>query len=140
VTDQQFGAVAAAAMAHNAAQAAHITDPTPTCGRPTATGEPCPGHQPDGDGLPQRLRYLFGTGLHVQWADLPAEDRLYWEQQADAVRRAVQPAPALSDAERTFLTWALDEAADRMAERDGFTDGDRAALASLRKLAGGEQS
>jgi hypothetical protein len=48
--------------------------------------------------LPQRLRYLFGASLHVKWDALSAEDRAYWEQQADAVRRAVagaeqQPTP-----------------------------------------------
>ncbi|WP_435173266.1 hypothetical protein [Actinacidiphila sp. bgisy145] len=110
--------------------------PTPTCGRPTATGEPCPGHQPDGDGLPQQLRYLFGSEVHIPWADLDPEVRRYWEHQAIAVRAAVQSAPLLSAAERTFLSWALDEAADIMAERDGFTDADEAALASLRTLAG----
>jgi hypothetical protein len=48
------------------------------------------------------------------------------------------PAPMLSDGERSFLAYALDLADDAMASEDGFTDDDRAALASLRKLAGGE--
>lgn len=49
--------------------------------------------------------------------------------------------PPLLDAPmRAFLTFALDLAADEMANRgDGFTADDGAALATLRKLAGGEQ-
>jgi hypothetical protein len=56
-------------------------------------------------------------------------------------RRATLPTPAplLSEAERKFLAFALDLAFDRMVSDDGFTSEDEAALASLRKLAGGEQ-
>jgi acyl carrier protein phosphodiesterase len=49
-------------------------------------------------------------------------------------------APVLSDAERRFLSFALDLAFDQMCSGDGFTDEDDAALASLRKLANGEPS
>jgi hypothetical protein len=48
------------------------------------------------------------------------------------------PAPAavdLTDAERQFLTFALDQAAEEMFLRDGFTDEDHAALEMLRRLA-----
>jgi len=56
-----------------------------------------------------------------------------------AIRAGLVP-PALSDAERQFLSFALDLAFDQMCSGDGFTDEDDAALASLRKLAGGETS
>ncbi|MGW1433093.1 hypothetical protein ACWD6K_31295 [Streptomyces sp. NPDC002431] len=41
----------------------------------------------------------------------------------------------LNDAERQFLTFALDLAADEMASRDGFTDEDEAALEMFRRMA-----
>lgn len=47
------------------------------------------------------------------------------------------PAPAAADltnTERQFLTFALDQAADEMALSDGFTDEDEAALEKLRRL------
>jgi hypothetical protein len=44
--------------------------------------------------------------------------------------------PGFTPAERQFLTFALDLAADHMANRgDEFTDEDEAALARLRQLA-----
>jgi hypothetical protein len=51
-------------------------------------------------------------------------------RQADAVLAVL-----LTDAERQFLTFALDEAAEEMFLRDGFTDEDQAALEKLRGLA-----
>lgn len=51
------------------------------------------------------------------------------------------PKPVLSEAERTFLAFALDLAFDQMCSRgDEFGDDDHTALATLRKLAGGEQA
>lgn len=51
------------------------------------------------------------------------------------------PASLLSEAERKFLEYALEHAADRMAITPAeFTAEDRAALGSLRKLADGEAS
>ncbi|MFF8447901.1 hypothetical protein ACF06Q_09390 [Streptomyces leeuwenhoekii] len=41
----------------------------------------------------------------------------------------------LSPAERTMLTYALDQAQEHIWSRDGFTDEDQAALDSLRRLA-----
>jgi hypothetical protein len=57
-----------------------------------------------------------------------------------AVSRAagITVTPSLSESERTFLKFALDLAFDQMCSGDGFTDDDEAALATLRKLAGGE--
>lgn len=52
------------------------------------------------------------------------------------------PAPAapLSDTERSFLRFALELAADAMAnDPEDFTDADQAAHARLSKLAGGDQ-
>ncbi|MEV8031412.1 hypothetical protein [Streptomyces sp. NPDC086182] len=59
-------------------------------------------------------------------------------QLADAVL-AVLPEPtnqaaALSEAERTMLTYALDQAQERIWSEDGFTDEDQAAVTSLRRL------
>ncbi|MFE9949328.1 hypothetical protein ACFYRJ_17555 [Streptomyces sp. NPDC005531] len=51
---------------------------------------------------------------------------------------AQQPTPAevpLTAAERQFLTFALDQAADEMSLGDGFTDEDRAALDRFRRMA-----
>lgn len=57
------------------------------------------------------------------------------EQQPEAA-----PAPVLSDAERQFLKWTLDLAAEQMAScGDEFDADDEVALAYLRRLAGGEQ-
>jgi hypothetical protein len=41
----------------------------------------------------------------------------------------------LTDAERTMLTYALDQAQEHIWSRDGFTDEDQAAVTSLRRLA-----
>jgi hypothetical protein len=46
-----------------------------------------------------------------------------------------QPEP-LTDAERTFFSFALDQAAEEMFHRDGFTDEDWAALAKFRRMIG----
>lgn len=62
---------------------------------------------------------------------------------AELERRAAEqpPPPVLSDGERTFLTYALDAASDDMASRTNAPDdAEWATLASLRKLAGGEQA
>jgi hypothetical protein len=73
-----------------------------------------------------------GEPVHVPVEQVP-EVIAALEQHA-----GITPAPMLSDGERSFLAYALDLADDAMASEDGFTDDDRAALASLRKLAGGE--
>ncbi|MFD3717239.1 hypothetical protein [Streptomyces sp. NPDC058674] len=49
------------------------------------------------------------------------------------------PVPAFSVAERQFLTFALDQAAEEMSLRDGFTDEDQAALDRFRRMAAEEQ-
>lgn len=47
-----------------------------------------------------------------------------------------QPTPAaLTAAERTMLTYALEQAQERIWSEDGFTDEDQAAVDSLRRLA-----
>lgn len=55
-------------------------------------------------------------------------------RQAGGQRAAVQPAGTLGAAERGFLTFALDLAADAMYSRDGFTDEDHAALDRFRRM------
>ncbi|WP_309031343.1 hypothetical protein [Streptomyces alfalfae] len=83
--------------------------------------------------------------IHEQRPD-PARSMEYregWEAALDAAigaARNVLPAPAdraaaLTDAERTMLTYALNEAQEHIWSRDGFTDEDQAALDSLRRLA-----
>ncbi|MEU0098206.1 hypothetical protein [Streptomyces sp. NPDC006267] len=66
------------------------------------------------------------------------EDELRRRAEARATD-AAPPAPvnraALTDAERQFLTFAMDMAADEMSLADGFTDEDEAALAKFRALA-----
>ncbi|MFH8797081.1 hypothetical protein [Streptomyces sp. NPDC017941] len=42
---------------------------------------------------------------------------------------------ALTEAERTMLTYALDQAQEHIWSRDGFTDDDQAAVTSLRRMA-----
>lgn len=66
---------------------------------------------------------------------LGAVNELRHRLTADSKQPAAPAVQAvLSPSERQFLTFALDEAADQMACRDGFTDEDHAALASLRRL------
>lgn len=53
---------------------------------------------------------------------------------------AVPPADraaGLTEAERTMLTYALDQAQEKIWSEDGFTDEDQAAVDSLRQLAAG---
>ncbi|MFI8300025.1 hypothetical protein ACIGCZ_29275 [Streptomyces nigra] len=58
----------------------------------------------------------------------------------DSMEPDDQPdASALTPADRQFLTFALDQAAEEMSLRDGFTDADEAALTKLRRLADGAQ-
>ncbi|MGW1440310.1 hypothetical protein ACWD7M_34320 [Streptomyces griseus] len=57
---------------------------------------------------------------------------------ADGAAAGVQPpttGEALTDAERQFLTFAMDLAFDEMVSNDGFTDEDHAALDKFRALA-----
>ncbi|MCX5336926.1 hypothetical protein [Streptomyces sp. NBC_00140] len=58
---------------------------------------------------------------------------------ADAVLAVLPPpadrAAALTEAERTMLAYALDQAQEHIWSRDGFTDEDQAAVTSLRRLA-----
>ncbi|MFJ8603418.1 hypothetical protein ACIREM_32870 [Streptomyces shenzhenensis] len=64
--------------------------------------------------------------------------------EADAVLGVLPPptdrATVLHDAERTMLTYALDQAQERIWSEDGFTDEDQAAVDSLRRLAAGRSS
>ncbi|MCX5365888.1 hypothetical protein OG864_45140 [Streptomyces sp. NBC_00124] len=52
----------------------------------------------------------------------------------EEVERTGRPA-LLTEAERTMLTYALDQAQEHIWSRDGFTDEDQAAVTSLRRLA-----
>jgi hypothetical protein len=61
------------------------------------------------------------------------------EQQPAVLPTPADQAASLSDTERQFLTFALDQAAEEMSLGDGFTDEDRAALEKLRRMAGEAQ-
>lgn len=89
---------------------------------------------PGGD--PERMSVVVTEttpdGAHYTWSGSLA---------ALADRIAPAPAPLLSDGERACLSYALELAADAMATTPHeYTDADRAALESLRKLAGGERA
>lgn len=49
-------------------------------------------------------------------------------------------AAVLTTAERKFLSFALDQAADETCHHDGFTNADWAALEKLRRMAGGDRA
>lgn len=67
-------------------------------------------------------------------------DRDGWLRPAPAVvpSAPADRAAALSEAERTMLAYALDQAQERIWSDDGFTDEDQAAVDSLKRLAGEE--
>ncbi|MFG3276201.1 hypothetical protein [Streptomyces luteogriseus] len=72
-------------------------------------------------------RWFYGDT--AQWPEWLAEEaRLHDPEPADR-------AAALTDAERTMLTYALDQAQEHIWSRDGFTDEDQAAVDSLRRMA-----
>lgn len=91
----------------------------------------------EGNGIGYRLagpkHYNMGT-TELLSAVLTERDATEIRHMLDSV---FPPKPLLSDAERTFLAFALDLAFDKMASDDGFTADDEAALAALRKLAEG---
>ncbi|WP_326592794.1 hypothetical protein [Streptomyces brevispora] len=93
---------------------------------------------PADTGLRDRIRRAICEADGFGWDTDMLEPDEYGEQ-ADAVL-AVLPAPVdraavLTDAERTMLTYALDQAQERIWSDDGFTDEDQAAVTSLRRLA-----
>jgi hypothetical protein len=103
-----------------------------------------PEQQPATDraALRDRIAEALATADGWTWADgfdktkSPAYQS--YQKRADAVL-AVLPAPtdraALSDAERTMLAYALDQAQEKIWSEDGFTDEDQAAVDSLRRMA-----
>lgn len=129
------------------------------CGAPWVTDHTCADPTTADDPTP--LRWGLGDILHsdddtvIVCLSGPAPDRApYWleldPERAAALREDLtgpdgQPAEArpaneaLTAAERKFLHFALDEAADEMSYGDGFTDDDQAALDRLRLLAGKDE-
>jgi hypothetical protein len=74
------------------------------------------------------------------WAKTVGADIAALCETLDAPAAALLPAPVdraapLTDAERTMLTYALDQAQEKIWSEDGFTDEDQAAVTSLRRLA-----
>ncbi|MFJ3507841.1 hypothetical protein [Streptomyces luteogriseus] len=57
--------------------------------------------------------------------------------EAEVERLRTDRAAVLTPAERTMLTYALDQAQEHIWSRDGFTDEDQAAVTSLRRLVAG---
>ncbi|MGW1246959.1 hypothetical protein [Streptomyces sp. NPDC002535] len=82
--------------------------------------------------------FFTGPGWEPYWLELGPE-------RAAAFRDTLTPAAGqpsdapLTDSERKFLHFALDEAAEEMSLGDGFTDEDQAALDSLRRRAGKDE-
>jgi len=90
---------------------------------------------PDGIGVGYRLagpkHYNAGTTELIS-RELDADDATEIRAMLDDV---FPVRPPLTEAERRFLSFALDQAAEEMFLNDGFTDDDEAALESLRRLA-----
>lgn len=90
--------------------------------------------------MAQRIRAaLPGVPLHHAYAVLQAS-RVTQRLDVAAAPAAVPPtdrAAVLTEAERTMLTYALDQAQEKIWSEDGFTDEDQAAVDSLRQLATG---
>jgi hypothetical protein len=72
----------------------------------------------------------YGRAL-VRWLDEDMVRAVSSVGQAPATDRTA----VLSDAERTMLAYALDQAQENIWSEDGFTDEDQAAVDSLRRLA-----
>ena len=96
----------------------------------------------DGTELPLMTGGLYGQHYDDGLDDWPAwlaeEARLHDPAASAVVAVAAPPTEqtaALTDAERTMLTYALDQAQEHIWSRDGFTDEDQAAVTSLRRLA-----
>lgn len=81
-----------------------------------------------------------------EWHPVPEAHGMPWDEAEkllaayDASRPAAPPASVdqavtLTDTDRQFLTFALDQAAEEMSLGCGFTDADTAALEKLRRLA-----
>ena len=86
------------------------------------------------------------TATHTARHDVIAEGgRCAGCQLRDDIRAAASAVPVaappteqaaqLTEAERTMLRYALDQAQEHIWSRDGFTDEDQAAVTSLRRLA-----
>lgn len=94
------------------------------CGNANCAGS-CPGcYQPPATARPAEARVtVYGIDINE------------WDRIHDALRRIETAVSPFSVAERQFLTFALDLAADRMASRgDEFTDEDQAALDRFRRM------
>jgi len=80
-----------------------------------------------------------GSSKNLLRCELDARDANEVRKCLDAVfPQKDQPAPVLTDAERQFLTFALELAADQMLSRgDEFDAADEDALTALRRMADG---
>lgn len=89
-------------------------------------------HQPDANGECQHCHHSSPCPT-VQ--ALGAADAVLAVLPAGSEDTTTTRADALTEAERTMLTYALDQAQEHIWSRDGFTDEDQAAVTSLRRLA-----
>ena len=83
---------------------------------------------------------MLGEGGHVVCTlmDCPrpeAADELLRNAAAPVAAPPTGQTATLTEAERAMLTYALDQAQERIWSEDGFTDEDQAAVTSLRRLA-----
>jgi len=85
---------------------------------------------PDFDDLKDRIE----EAAAAHKATLTVDGRRY-PAAATPVPPPAERAAALTEAERTMLTYALDQAQEKIWSEDGFTDEDQAAVDSLRRLA-----
>lgn len=122
------------------------TVPRCVCGRFQDPVEAAPPAPADRAATRDRIRRAICEAEDFMWDTDMLEPDEYGEV-ADAVlavlageaaagaHRTEEAQPELTDAERQFLTFALDQGAEELSLSDGFTDESRAALEKLRALA-----
>lgn len=81
------------------------------------------------------LRWIGERPSTVHWDRLADAEHVHGHGGATRIVWADQQLlTTLTDAERTMLAYALDQAQERIWSEDGFTDEDQAAVTSLRRL------
>jgi hypothetical protein len=90
----------------------------------------------DGDPLLEAIAAAVWEHCRTEGTSLVVDDpRNIAVAAASALPAPVDRAAVLTDAERTMLAYALDQAQERIWSEDGFTDEDQAAVDSLRRMA-----
>ncbi|MCI3271422.1 hypothetical protein [Streptomyces cylindrosporus] len=81
------------------------------------------------------LRWIGERPSTVHWDRLADAKHVHGHGGATRIVWAEEQLAALTEADRRFLTFALDQAAEEMSLGDGFTDADQSALDKLRRIA-----